>query len=63
MPYLNSIGMGKINTRINEGKRFNFLENKLIESITNKHPLYGREIASKPPYIFLYPDVKKMAEI
>ena len=55
--------LGEIDTRINEGKRFNFLENKFIEAITDKHPLNGREIAGKPPYILLYPDVKKMPGI
>jgi len=62
-PYLNSIGVGKIDAGVNEGKRFDFLENKSIEAITDKHPLHGREIASKPPYILFYPNVKKMAGI
>jgi len=55
--------LGEIDTRINEGKRFNFLENKSIETITDKHPLNGREIAGKPTYILLYPDVKRMSGI
>jgi hypothetical protein len=62
-PYLNSIGVGEIDAGVNEGKRFDFLENKSIEAITDKHPFHGRKIAYKPPYIFLYPDVKKMAGI
>jgi hypothetical protein len=63
MPDLNSIGMGKIDTGINEGKRFNFLENKFIEAITDKHPLHGREIARKPTDILFRPDVKNIAGI
>ena len=62
-PYLNSIGVREIDTRINEGKRFNILENKSIEAITDKHAFHGRKIARKPPYVLLYPDVKKMAGI
>ncbi len=63
MPYLNSIGVSKIDAGINTGKRFNFLENKFIETITDKHALHGREIASNPPDILFRPDVKKMAGI
>jgi hypothetical protein len=63
MPYLDPIGVGEIDTRINEGKRFNVLENNFIEAITDKHPLNGREIAGQPSDILLYPDVRKMSGI